>query len=243
QKNLSKIIAISDMVKRDMIRWHRVPEDRVAVVYNGVDTEYFHPRNGRYRGEIRKRHGIGNEFVVLFVSNNFRMKGLNFLMKALAGLKERTPQPLRLLILGRDRQGPYRRLAKRLGLSEEIIFAGSTDEPEKYYGAADLLAHPSFYDACSLTVLEALSSGLPVITTSSNGASGVLHQSQGGFVLEDPRDVKTLEEKISYFMNLGRREKASVRARSLAEAHSTERNWREMRQIIEQSIGGKRLGA
>ncbi len=118
------------------------------------------------------------------------MKGLSFLMKVLARLKKRTSIPFRLLILGRDRQEPYRHLASQIGISGEIVFAGSTDEPEKYYGAADLLVHPSFYDACSLTVLEALASGLPVITTATNGASGVLHQGQEGYVLSDPRDER-----------------------------------------------------
>jgi UDP-glucose:(heptosyl)LPS alpha-1,3-glucosyltransferase len=69
----SKVIAISEMVKRDMIRWYRIPEDRVTVVYNGIDLDRFHPRNRQYREEIRRRHGIGEAFVLLFVSNNFRM--------------------------------------------------------------------------------------------------------------------------------------------------------------------------
>ena len=87
-KNPSRIIAISDMVKQDMIRWYKIPEDRIAVIYNGVDVERFHPRNRQYREEIRRRHGIGDELVILFVSNNFRMKGLAFLMRALGNLKK-----------------------------------------------------------------------------------------------------------------------------------------------------------
>ena len=57
-KNLRKIIAISDMVKQDIIRWYGISEDRIDVIYNGVDIECFHPRNRQYREEIRKRHGI-----------------------------------------------------------------------------------------------------------------------------------------------------------------------------------------
>jgi UDP-glucose:(heptosyl)LPS alpha-1,3-glucosyltransferase len=82
-----RIVAISDMVKQDVMHWYGIPEDRIAVVYNGVDTERFHPRNRQHREEIRRRHGIGDEFVILFVSNNFRMKGLVYLIKALAEIK------------------------------------------------------------------------------------------------------------------------------------------------------------
>jgi len=235
-KKYSRIIAISDMVKQDIIRWYKIPEEQITVVYNGVDIEHFHPRNRKYRDEIRRRHGIGEELVILFVSNNFRMKGLGFLIRALAEVKKEDHPSLRLLVLGRDRKEPYLRLAKKIGISEEVVFAGSTDEPEKYYGASDLLVHPTFYDACSLTVLEALASGLPVITTHSNGASGIITEGQEGFVISDPRDDQTLMEKISFFLNREKVEKASIAARQLAESHSLERNWREMKNIFQKGF-------
>jgi UDP-glucose:(heptosyl)LPS alpha-1,3-glucosyltransferase len=229
----AKIIAISEMVKKDMIRWYQIPEERITVVYNGVNIEHFHPRNRQYREEIRRRHGIGDELVILFVSNNFRMKGLGFLIKALAKIRKGNSLPFKLLVLGRDRQSSYLRLAKENGIFEEVVFAGSTHEPEKYYGASDFLVHPTFYDACSLTVLEALASGLPVITTHSNGAGGIITQGQEGFVISDPRGDQILVEKISYFLNRERVEKASIAARHLAESYSLERNWREMKNIFQ----------
>jgi UDP-glucose:(heptosyl)LPS alpha-1,3-glucosyltransferase len=235
-KRLRAIIAISDMVKQDMVRWYQISEEKITVVYNGADIEHFHPRNRRYRGEIRGRHGIGDEWVILFVSNNFRMKGLGFLIKALAEIKKKQSPPFKLLVLGRDRQSSYISLARETGISAEVIFAGSTNEPEKYYGASDLLVHPTFYDACSLTVLEALASGLPVITTRSNGASGIITQGQEGFVISDPREDQTLVEKISSFMNRERAEKASMAARHLAESYSLERNWREMKTVFQKNL-------
>lgn len=232
----AKIIAISEMVKMDMIRWYQIPEERITVVYNGVDIEHFHPRNRQYRGEIRRRHGIGDELVILFVSNNFRMKGLGFLIKALAKIRKGNPLPFKLLVLGRDRQGSYLRLARKNGIFEEVVFAGSTNEPEKYYGASDFLVHPTFYDACSLTVLEALASGLPVITTHSNGAGGIITQGQEGFVISDPRGEKILIEKISFLLDRERVEKASIAARRLAETYSIERNWKEMKNIFQKNL-------
>ena len=200
--NYSRIVAISDMVKEDIIQRYKVPEDRISVVYNGVDIERFHPRNRQYREEIRRKLSIGDEFVMLFVSNNFRMKGLVFLMRALADLKKEGAPPFKLLVLGRDRKAPYLRLAKKINISEETVFAGSTNEPEKYYGTADLLVHPTFYDACSLTVLEALASGVPVITTFSNGASGVIRPEEGR-VIRDPKNLEELKEAVRYFLESG----------------------------------------
>jgi UDP-glucose:(heptosyl)LPS alpha-1,3-glucosyltransferase len=227
-KAFPKIIAISDMVKQDMIHWYKIPEDRITVIYNGVDIERFHPRNHQYREEIRNQHGIKDEIVILFVSNNFRMKGLDYLIKALSNLKKEGSSPFKLLVLGRDRQAPYLRLAKKIGISEEVIFAGSTDQPEKYYGAADLLVHPTFYDPCSLSVLEALASGLPVITTLSNGASGILIDGQERFVIKDPRDIQALYEKIAYFFNEEKRQESSFLVHQSMRRYSAERNYSEI---------------
>ena len=241
-KRLRTVIAISDMVKQDMMRWYQIPEERIRVVYNGVDIERFHPRNRQYREEIRRRHGIGDEFVILFVSNNFRMKGLVFLTRALAEIKKENSPSFRLLVLGRDRQDSYLGLVRDMGIYEEVIFAGSTDEPEKYYGASDLLVHPTFYDACSLTVLEALASGLPVITTRSNGAGGIMTQGQEGFVISDPRDDALLSDKISFFFDREKFKMASIAARHLAESYSLGRNWGEMKNILNEVSSKKERG-
>jgi UDP-glucose:(heptosyl)LPS alpha-1,3-glucosyltransferase len=236
ERPLRAIIAISDMVKQDMMHWYQIPEERITVVYNGVDIEHFHPRNRQYREEIRRRHGIGDELVILFVSNNFRMKGLGFLMKALADLKKEDHPPFRLLVLGRDRQGPYQRVARKMGIFEEIIFAGSTNEPEKYYGASDLLVHPTFYDACSLTVLEALASGLPVITTSTNGASGILSHGEDGWVMGEQWSEAELRTAIRLFLNEENRFYASSHGREKAELYSEKMVYDRMTEIFKEAV-------
>ena len=215
-RNLHKIIAISDMVKQDIIRWYKISENQIVVVYNGVDTERFHPRNRQFREEIRRRHGIADELVILFVSNNFRMKGLGFLIKALANMKREGISSSQVFGFGEGSPGPYIRLAKKEGVAGEVIFAGSTNEPEKYYGAADLLVHPTFYDACSLTVLEALASGLPVITTASNGAGGIITEGQEGFVISDPRDGSDPCREDLLFFKRGSGEEGLCRCSSVS---------------------------
>jgi UDP-glucose:(heptosyl)LPS alpha-1,3-glucosyltransferase len=236
ERKLPKIIAISDMVKQDMVHWYKIPEDRIAVEYTRVDMERFHPRNHQYREEIRRKHGIGDECVILFVSNNYRMKGLGHLIRALAKNKREGCPPFRLLVLGRDRKGPYLRLSKKLGVSEEVVFAGSTGEPEKYFGAADLLVHPTFYDACSRTVLEAMASGLPVITTTSNGAGGMLTDGEEGFVIEDPRRIETLSERIGFFWDEEKRKEASLRSRRRLEHYALDKDNKTLKEMIRRSV-------
>jgi UDP-glucose:(heptosyl)LPS alpha-1,3-glucosyltransferase len=240
-KSHPRIVAISDMVRQDIRRWYGIPPDEITVVYNGVDVDRFHPGNRRCRREVRTRHDIGEEDLFLFVSNNFRMKGLGLLMRALADLKEKkeTKRSFRLLILGRDRPKPYLRLARELGISEEVIFAGRVEEPEKYYGAADLLLHPTFYDACSLTVLEAAATGLPVITTIFNGASGVLDPGRN-WILSDPGDAGQLRAAILDFL---RKKEAGLLvppAEERADHLSEEKNFDRMLAIFEETLHSKR---
>jgi UDP-glucose:(heptosyl)LPS alpha-1,3-glucosyltransferase len=236
-----RIIAISQMVKDDIIRHYHVPPERVTLIYNGVDLERFHPENRRrYREEIRKSLRIAEELVVLFVSNNHRMKGLGCLIRALARIKEKGEgRPFKLLVLGRGPTNRYLHVGPRLGFDEGILSVQGTPYPERYYGAADLLVHPTFYDACSLAVFEALASGLPVITTTSNGAGGIITDGQEGFVVDDPRDISTLADRIHYFFDDRTREASSRASRELAERYPMERNFQEMLRVFQEVAAQK----
>jgi UDP-glucose:(heptosyl)LPS alpha-1,3-glucosyltransferase len=164
------------------------------------------------------------------------MKGLAFLIRALAQVKKGDHPPFKVLVLGRGREAPYRRMAKQMGISEEAVFAGSTNQPEKYYGTADLLVHPTFYDACSLTVLEALASGLPVITTSCNGASGVISHGEEGWVLGEAKDEEGLTTAIRYFFKKERRERALHWRERKGPACSEEANFNRLTEVFKETL-------
>jgi UDP-glucose:(heptosyl)LPS alpha-1,3-glucosyltransferase len=157
------------------------------------------------------------------------------LVKALGELKK-YHKNFKALIIGRGRDGSYRKLAKRLNCLDNLIFLGHVNGIEKYYAAADLYVHPTFYDSCSLVVTEALASGLPVITTRYDGASGVIDDGVDGFVLQDPLDYRTLAGKISLFFDEGFRQKASIAAREKAEKYPEERNCEETIEVYNEVI-------
>ncbi len=230
-KGVSRIIAISDMIKNDIVNYHNIDPQKIDVVYNGVDLERFNPDNKKkYRTVVRKELSLGGEFVILYISNNFRLKGLLTLLKAMGELKK-SGKDFKALIIGRGNEAPYRKLAKRLDCQENLIFLGHVGEIEKYYAASDLYVHPTFYDSCSLVVTEALASGVPVITTIYDGASGVMEDGRDGFVLEDPKDHRALAEKISVFFDDAFRQKASSAAREKAEKYPAEKNCEDIIKI------------
>ena len=173
-----EVIAISKMVARDIRFWFGYTRSMLHLIPNGIDVKKFTPENIRHREEIRSRYKIEqSDFVFLFMANNLALKGLNVLIKAASALQA---LPVRVLIIG-----PYSQKTKRklMCISNTIIFGGRANDPELIYPACDCLVHPSFYDACSLVVFEALASGIPVITTKANGASMYI-TNKNGFVVQ-----------------------------------------------------------
>lgn len=235
-KGVTGIIAISDMIKNDIVQYHDIDPQKIKVVYNGVDLQRFNPANKKkYREVMRERLALGEEFVILYISNNFRLKGLFTLIRSLGELRK-SHKNFKAVIIGRGRNSSYRRLAKRLDCLENLIFLGHVDEIEKYYAVSDLYVHPTFYDSCSLVVTESLASGLPVITTRYDGASGVIDDGIDGFVMQDPRDYGALARKITLFFDDEFRKRASIAAREKAEKYPAEKNCEEILKIYKDVV-------
>ncbi|GAX60274.1 glycosyl transferase group 1 [Candidatus Scalindua japonica] len=240
-KGVSRIIAISDMIKNDIIRYHDIDPHKIDVVYNGVDLRRFNPDNKKeYRAVIRSKLSLGEEFIILYISNNFRLKGLSTLIMSLGELKK-SGKDFKALIIGRGNDTPYRKLAKKLDCQENLMFLGHVGGIEKYYAASDLYVHPTFFDSCSLVVTESLASGLPVITTKYDGASGVMEDGREGFVMKRPEDHRELAEKISLFFDDEFRQKASISAREKAEKYPAEKNCDEIIKIFNEVASRNKL--
>jgi len=241
---VKKIIAISQMVKDDIIRCYGVPEEKIAVIFNCVDLDRFHPKNSSiFRNSKRAELGINEETIVLiFAGNNYRLKGLQPLLEALALMRRCFPdQPLRLLIAGRGQISCYRRMARRLGVEDLTLFLGPVGDMEQYYAMSDIYVHPTFYDSCSLTVLEALASGLPVVTSRFNGAADAIIPDKAGRVLQDPADVDSLAESIAYYFEKSRRDEARVFARQEMEKYSPTFNVEETLRVYYEIASGSRI--
>ena len=239
-KDLKAIIAISSMIKRNIIDYYHLPEEKIHIVFNSVDLKKFHPDNRlAFRAGTRKELGIADtEMVLMFAGHNYRLKGLDTLLGSLSILKRSFGAvSLRLLVIGSGNIGRYQRRAKKLGVEENVMFLGSIRNIERYYAASDIYVHPTFYDSCSLTVLEALASGLATITTQYNGAADAILSDEGGRVVKDPADARELADAISYYFDEDRRKKASPVARRWMEKYSPEYNIEETLKVYYQVAG------
>ncbi len=229
-KHVKRVIAISEMVKKDIIDYFDFPGEKIAVVFNSVDLRRFHPSvRERFREAKRKElHIADNSILLLFAGNNYRLKGLEPLLRALSLLRAKPgARPVHLVVLGRSRIGRYRKMAERLGVADRVFFLGAASSMEPYYGAADIYVHPTFYDSCSLTVLEALACGLPAITSRFNGASDAIRSDDGGKIIYDPSDAQEIADAVIYYFDEERRKKARLVARTWMEDYPPTRNVEE----------------
>ena len=191
-----RIVAISRRGAEEIARHYAVPAARLSVVYNGVDLERFHPRlRGRHREAARDEAGIPEgAFAMLFAGSGFPRKGLATAIRALAQL---TDAGGRLLVLGRGDTAPYRRLAASLGVAGRVAWLGARPDIERWYAAADALALPTRYEPFGNVHLEALASGLPVVTSVVAGGAEVVDERCGATVApEDASGLAAALEKL-----------------------------------------------
>ncbi|MGH7847179.1 MAG: glycosyltransferase family 4 protein [Candidatus Binatia bacterium] len=213
-----RIIAVSEQGRREMIDYYRVPEDKVLVIHNGVDHTRFHPRLRLMAGKkIREKLGIPPQSqVVLFVGTGFRRKGLD---RVLSLWRSPELQGIYLLVVGDDAKlSSYRRFFA----DRTIFFVGAQKNIEEYYGAADLFILPSTQEAFGNVVLEALASGLPVVTVPEVGATEKMAgELREGMLLnrDDPEEIK---RKILYLLDRKSWAMLSAAARATAEKYSWE---------------------
>jgi len=193
----------------------------VPVIPNGVDTAQFSPsaRLAR-RSEARLRRKIQeNDFVLLLIGNDWRVKGLETVFRAVSSLRD---LPILVIAAGDDSPGSFQEVARSLGILERCRFEPSREDVLDFYAAADLYVSPSSEDSFGLPVAEAMACGLPVITSHFAGIAELVQNGVDGFVLRDPRDEKALAELLK---QLSRDHELRQRVGTVAAASASAWNW------------------
>lgn len=225
-----KIIAVSQAGKREFMEEYGLAEQNITIIYNGVDVERFHPRNReRYAHKIRESLAIpAGAPVVLFVGTGFRRKGLDRLLRVWTGQEASDAY---VVIVGDDAKLSYYRNVWR---HSRIRFAGPQSRVEEFYAAADVLVLPSVQEAFGNVVLEALASGLPVVTGRALGAVEKLQGALRQGILMDSDGPKELKQKIDWALDPERWPILSQEARRLAERYSWENYFSELEQQMQE---------
>ena len=227
-----QIIANSELVRQEIMAYYDTPADRISVVYNGLPAGYFSlvPDEDRDRTRTGLRL-TPDDYAILFVGTGWERKGLPHVLRAL----ERLPASLRplLLVAGRGNPRPYLR-ALSGPVRERVHFLGPVKDLRPVYAAADVFAAPTLYDPFANACLEALASGLPVLTTNANGFAEIMGWGIHGDVCH-PADRATgtaLAKLLTDWADPARRAAARPLCAALARQFTMERNVAETLAIL-----------
>jgi len=209
------IVALSKYVAEQFKKHYGVGDDRIVVVPNGVkiDKRIDTARADKLRNQIFTQLGLNEAdkpVFFLFAANNFRLKGLTPLIKAMQVVSQKnTERKAYLIVAGNGRAYKYRRLAKKLNIHKKIIFLGAVRNIQDALSIVDAAVLPTFYDPSSRYILEAIAAGKPVITTKFNGATDLFINNRHGRVIDCPENVPALAEAISFFTDTSNIQAAS----------------------------------
>jgi UDP-glucose:(heptosyl)LPS alpha-1,3-glucosyltransferase len=192
-----RVITNSEMVKNEIVDLYGYPADKIDIVRNGVPLQEF-----RFDPEVRAKARAwlqlkNSDVAVLFVGSGWERKGLRFAVDAVEACRDRR---LRLFIAGRGDHKPYK--------SQRAHFLGEVLDLRRAYAAADMFILPTIYDPFSNACLEALASGLPVITTRANGFSEIIENDVHGSIVDLPEDVTALRTALDLWSDDARRSSA-----------------------------------
>ncbi|WP_353661218.1 glycosyltransferase family 4 protein [Hydrogenimonas sp. SS33] len=228
-QNSRQIIAISEMVKRNIIDDYGIDEKKITVVYNGIDLEEISQKEmDRRKEKVLKEFGIERNLpLILYVGSGYERKGVWEFLEILSRLHS----PFHAFVVGKEKNlQKYIRRADALGIAEHVTFAGPRRDVENFYCASDIFLFPTRYEPFGSVVLEAMHYGNAVITTRQCGAGEILEMEPLMQTSEDFNIAAFIEELLQ---NPSRLEKIKSRNRSLAENYSMKRNVDETLAVIE----------
>ena len=184
------ILYIADRQKHDYQRCYNVPDERLIQLPPGMNPACRRRENAP---DIRvsKRRELGvedDEFMMLLAGSNFRQKGGDRAITALAGLPENIRKKCKLFFAGADKPDFCRKLAEKLNVSGNINFIGARKDIPELLTACDVLLLPARNEATGTVIVEAISSGTPVISSSECGFANYAAQSGGIVLPEEWRD-------------------------------------------------------
>jgi UDP-glucose:(heptosyl)LPS alpha-1,3-glucosyltransferase len=180
-------------------RYYQTPLERFHVLPAGIPRDRMRPPDAaEIRQRMRKELAIGpQDYVALMVGSDFKRKGLERAIRALAALPEALRQRAWLMVAGRGHERPYRRLAARLGVESRLQMLGPRQDVPQLLWSADLLVHPAYREAAGMALLEGLAAGLPVLTTDNCGYAFHVQRAEAGLVVPSPFSQARFDQALA----------------------------------------------
>ncbi len=197
-----KIIAVSYFTKKELTQYYGVAESKIRVIHNGVDIKKFQPVLDKRKAKVELGFNP-DDLLILSVGRLYARKGLFTLIECMPKVTKRFSNA-KFVISGKGQSDEMHKLiahAERHGVKDKIIFTGYYPDKKLplLYQTADVFAFSTFYEHHPFAVLEALSTGLPVVTTWVGGIPETIQSGKNGLLVE-PFNAKQFSDKIIYLL-------------------------------------------
>ncbi len=194
-RHYGKLIALTPTIACELQKHYRVPPQDICVLPNGFNSSEFRIRARQERESIRRNLGVPcGKKIVLFVANETQRKGFEPLLRAIA---RQTVKPTLLAVGNLGGYHQWGRLIDNLSLRQHVVFTGPTQNAQDCFSIADVFVLPTIYEAWGLVIVEALASGVPVLTSKLAGAAVAIQHGHNGYLLDQPHSVEEIDKWLS----------------------------------------------
>jgi glycosyltransferase involved in cell wall biosynthesis len=196
-RDVDRIIAVSAASKKDIMEYG-LAGDKIAVIHNGVDTEFYKPSDPLFKNKYKD----GFDNLLIFVGRIIEQKGLGHLIEAMPSVLKEHPKTL-LLIVGKGKiKNKLKDKVRKMGLSKNVVFPGFIPESQMpgLYSSADIFVLPSLWEVLPIALLEALASGAPLLASDAGGNPEIVVNGKNGYIFEKantPHLIEKLNEMLS----------------------------------------------
>lgn len=209
------LVSVSGQISKD-VKKHYNRTGNIEIILPGVDTDHFNPGHiEKIRQKERRQNRLEkDELAVLFIGSAFQRKGLD---RILPEIKDN----MKLFVVGKgEKTARYKKLIRKFNIEKKVVFTGMVNDVRKYYALADAAVLPSRSEAFGMSILEAMSCGLPVIVTENCGVADLIEHEKNGLIINKNSDLGSCLAVLNSKEN---RLKIGKSARKTAESHTWER--------------------
>jgi UDP-glucose:(heptosyl)LPS alpha-1,3-glucosyltransferase len=230
-KRASKIIAISHMVKDNIIGAYNIDKEKINVIYPGIELKKINKKKS-----IEK---LTQEFslikdckIILFVGSGFKRKGVKEFLNIISKLDD--IRNIRAFVIGKEKNiNYYQNLAKELCIQNQVIFTGPREDVDDFFTISDIFLFPTHYEPFGNVVLEAMNLRNVVFTTKQCGGSELLDDE---FIMQSPNDISVVQKIDNLLKNSDKLEAMQENNRIKSLQFSIEKNVTETLLIVDEVI-------
>jgi len=198
-RRVQKIVVVSDSIKRLVISEEGVPEEKIAVIYNGI---HLSPNNGSQTKNLTKKDIKAKEddIVIMHVANLTPVKGHAHLLQAMARMLPECPKAKLVLVGEGPLRGQLTEMVEQLSLTGHVVFLGKREDARQLLDMADICVLPSLSEGMSNSILEYMAAGKPVVATRVGGNPELVDDGRTG-ILIDKENSEQLAQALKSLVN------------------------------------------